>query len=289
MTNEITKIPELTDGLDTADDDQDQRVIQGMRLAFTNDYTWVDNNGEKFPPDRELLLMRHRRVLQKWGLDNKPIAGEKRFLEEGERWPDVKAMNEAAPRSEWREGQNGLQGPWQCQHLFYFLDPKTFERFTYPTDTTGGHIAVGDLKKAIKDARLIYGAKVNPVVTLSDTFMSTNWGGRQRPHFIVVRWIVMGGEPLKALPADVKALPAPPQAKPEPTQLELSPTTAQRPSLREELNDDLPDDLGPPPENKSTTKAPAARPTDRRDLKKPAAKAAARSPSRRRLNNMDAG
>jgi hypothetical protein len=197
MTSDITKAPETVDGLDTIFDDQlrSERVIQGTRLAFTNDFIWVDNNKEQFPSDRELLLMRHRRVLQKWGLDNKPIAEESRFLDEGEKWPDVEAMNEAAPQSEWREGPQGLQGPWQCQHLFYFLDPKTFQWFTYPTDTVGGHIAVGELKAAIKAAikaaRLVYGARVNPVVTLSRTFMKTKYSasGRQRPHFVVVRWV----------------------------------------------------------------------------------------------------
>jgi hypothetical protein len=290
MTNDITKTPE-TDGLDTTDDYElrRQRVIQGMRLAFTNDYIWVDNNEEEFPPDRQLLLMRHRRVLQKWGLDNKPIAEENRFLEEGEKWPDVEAMNEAAPQSEWREGPTGLQGPWQCQHLFYFLDPNTFERFTYPTNTVGGHIAVGELKAAIKDARLVYGPRVNPIVTLSDTFMKTKYSasGRQRPHFVVVRWVAMGRvEPPKALLAETKALPAPTQVQPEPTQPELQLTAVQEPSLRED-NDDIPD-LGPHSENKKT-KAPPARPTARREIKKAPAKTAARSASRKRLSNLEAG
>ena len=243
--------------------------------------------------------MRHKRVLQKWGLDNKPIAEENRFLEEGEKWPDVEAMNEAAPQSEWREGPKGLQGPWQCQHLFYFLDPNTFERFTYPTNTVGGHIAVGDLKAAIKDARLVYGARVNPIVTLSDTFMKTKYSasGRQRPHFVVVRWVAMGGvAPPKALAAETKALPAPTQATPEPTQLDLP--IMKKPSLAEEMNDEIPDygnekdsaEASTPPaaENKKA-KAPPARPTARREIKKAPAKTAARSASRKRLSNLEAG
>jgi hypothetical protein len=301
MTHDITKTPETVDGLDTTDDDQlrGQRVIQGMRLAFTNDFIWVDTNDEQFPSDRQLLLMSHRRVLQKWGLDNKPIAGETRFLEEGEKWPDVEAMNEAAPQSEWREGPNGLQGPWQCQHLFYFWDPNTFERFTYPTNTVGGHIAVGDLKAAIKDARLVYGARVNPIVTLSDTFMKTKYSasGRQRPHFVVVRWVAMGGvAPPKALAAETKALPAPTQATPEPTQLDLP--IMKKPSLAEEMNDEIPDygnekdsaEASTPPaaENKKA-KAPPARPTARREIKKAPAKTAARSASRKRLSSLEAG
>jgi hypothetical protein len=299
MSNEI-KGPETSgDGLDTIDESQGQRVIQGMRLAFTNDFIWADTNDKQFPPDRELLLMAHRRVLQKWGLDNKPIAEETRFLEEGEEWPDVEAMNEAAPQSEWREGPSGLQGPWQCQHLFYFWDPRTFERFTYPTNTVGGHRAVGELKAAIKDARSVYG-KVNPVVTLSDTFMPTRYStsGRQRPFFVVVRWIKMGsGVEPPALSAETKALPAPTQGKPEPARPELP--AIEKLSLAEEMNDDIPDfgnekdsaKASPPPaaENNKKAKASQPRPTARRELKKQSPQTSARSASRKRLSNLDAG
>ena len=52
------------------------------------------------------------------------------------------------------------------------------------------------------------GARVHAVVTLSDTFMSTRYGGRQRPHFNYVRWIKIGES------EEMAALPGPEPVKP---------------------------------------------------------------------------
>src|SRR6516165_6585134 len=191
--NEIMKVPEtVLDGFDSdADESQSRRVIQGVRVAFTNDFEWVDNNDETMLRDRELIMVDRVRVLQKW-IDQMPV--ETRFLEPNEKWPNTKAMNEVAPRSEWREGPSGEpQGPWSCQWIIYLVDPLTLDKFTYPTNTTGGHIAVGDISDRIKNMRRFRGEHVYPVITLSDTFMNTRFGGRQRPHFEVKRWIKFGG------------------------------------------------------------------------------------------------
>ena len=37
--------------------------------------------------------------------------------------------------------------------------------------------------------RRLRGQHVYPVVTLSNTFMNTKHGGRQRPHFVIKRWV----------------------------------------------------------------------------------------------------
>ena len=42
------------------------RLIQGRRLAFTNDYGWLINGDEEFPKDRELVVIDSVRVVQKW-------------------------------------------------------------------------------------------------------------------------------------------------------------------------------------------------------------------------------
>jgi hypothetical protein len=66
--------------------------------------------------------------------------------------------------------------------------------------------------------RRFRGQNVYPVVTLSDTFMPTRFGGRQRPHLEIKRWITFGdGTALSA--AEPRLLPAgtqevkPPSAK----------------------------------------------------------------------------
>jgi hypothetical protein len=79
---------------------------------------------------------------------------------------------------------------------------------------------------------------VHAVVTLGDTFMKTKWGGRQRPHFKIVRWVRLGGE------AGVEVAALPPATTP-----------VQEPSVSEDLNDALPDDLAPPKPAKASKAA----------------------------------
>jgi hypothetical protein len=280
MSDEIMKVPETAlDGFDSdADEAQNRRVIQGTRLAFTNDFEWVNNDDEPVSRDRELIMVDRVRVLQKW-IDQKPL--EPRFLEPNEKWPDVEAMNKAAPQSEWREGPNGLQGPWSCQWVIYLIDPQTLDKFTYPTNTTGGHIAIGDISDRIKNMRRFRGEHVYPVVTLSDTFMNTRFGGRQRPHFEVKRWVKLGGGG-----GEVEALPPPPTTPPQQTTANLPLHEVKEPTLAEEVDDEIPTFEN---ENAESPKAAAPPlPNPRRNLKKPPVKTSAKKPPSKR-SILDAG
>jgi hypothetical protein len=42
--------------------------------------------------------------------------------------------------------------------------------------------------------RAFRGLNTYPVVRLSNTFMKTRFGGRQRPHLEIVRWIRLGDD-----------------------------------------------------------------------------------------------
>jgi len=173
-------------------------VIQGQLVKFTNEATWITGGGEELPSTLELVAVDVSRVVQKW-LDQQPV--ETRVLEPGEKFPDLEALNAAAPKSEWREGPNGQsRGPWQTQYLVYLLDADTVGRYTYPTGTIGGGMAVRDLVDRTKWMRKFRGVNVFPVVTLGDAHMNTRFGGRQRPHFNIVRWIRFDGDG-NALPA----------------------------------------------------------------------------------------
>jgi hypothetical protein len=116
-----------------------------------------------------------------------------------------------------------MVGPWQMQHVLYLVDPQTLDKFTYPTSTTGGSIAIRELVDKVKWMRR-HRPDANAVVTLSDVHMNTRFGGRQRPHFNVVRWIGLN---------DKGALST---SKPAALMHEV-----QAPTLKEELADDLPD------------------------------------------------
>ena len=188
--NEVAKIedrgvPEFDTG-----EDGGERLIQGHRVSFTNEATWVIGDDEALPEDREFAVVRVLRVEQKWPKDGG--APETRILAPGEKFRDAKVLNEQTPREEWREGPNGPQGPWQNAYVIYMVDLNTAERFTFVTATVGGHIASHDLAERVKWMRQFRGP-CYPIVRLTDTFMSTRFGGRQRPDFDIRRWISFGG------------------------------------------------------------------------------------------------
>jgi hypothetical protein len=215
------------DGVEGTERPEGAGLIQGTLVKFTNEATWITRDDDEIASDLELICVDLQGVVQKWE-DGQPV--ETRILEPGEKFPDIVEMNEKIPRDQWVEGPDGqLRGPWQAQHILYLLDPSTMDRFTYPTGTTGGKIAIGELRDKLLWMRWTRGQNIFPVVTLSDTQMKTRFGGRQRPHFKIVKWTRLGGEGGEG--GDAEALPPP-----APT---LQPV--QEPSLSEEMNDSIDD------------------------------------------------
>jgi hypothetical protein len=109
MSNEVMKPKQTSlDGFDAFDDaveGEDERstsgrVIQGTLLKFTNEAAWITNAEEKIPDSLVLAVVDIARVVQKWK-DQSPI--ETIILAPGEKYPDVKKLNEACPQTEWTE------------------------------------------------------------------------------------------------------------------------------------------------------------------------------------------
>jgi hypothetical protein len=223
------------DGVEGRERPEGAGLIQGTLLKFTNDSTWVTRDDEEIPSDLELVACDVARVTQKW-CDGQPI--ETRILEPGEKFPDVEAMNAEIPREQWEEGPTGEpRPPWQNQCVLYLVDLATMEKYTFPSGTVGGKIAIGELRDKLVWMRRVRGLSVYAVILLRDKFMKTKFGGRQRPHFQIVRWVKLGTEGGgEELSSPVQQLAAPDSTLPE----------VQAPSLAEDLNDDLPDDLAPP-------------------------------------------
>jgi hypothetical protein len=161
------------DGTEGDDRPEGAGVIQGSLVKFTNEAMWVTRDGDELPADLELIAVDVGRVVQKWQ-DGQPV--ETIVLEPHQKFPDVEELNEKVPKKEWVEGPDGnLRGPWQAQHILYLLDPKTMDKFTFPTGTTGGRIAIRDLVDKTSWMRRLRGPNVYAVVLLSDTFMNTKW------------------------------------------------------------------------------------------------------------------
>jgi len=229
----------FNDSVEGDDRPQGGSIIQGVLVKFSAEAEWVTSSGDEMSREQELIAIDILRIVQKW-IDQKPV--ETIIVPPGEKFPDVKAMNEAAPKSEWRENLNGeLVGPWQMQYVLYLLDAHSLDKFTFPTSTIGGGIAMRLLADKVGWMRKHRSPDACAVITLDDTFFPTRYGGRQRPHFKVVRWIGFGGDD-----GGGKALPTsnPPLEGGAVEQSEAPPwNEIEEPSLREELNDDLPDDL----------------------------------------------
>ena len=251
MSNsELTKAEHL-DGFDgfsdrIEGDEGTQRgsIIQGITVKFSNEAEWLDRDEEEFPSDREVVVTDVLRIVQKWK-DQQPV--ETIILQPKQKFPDIERLNAEVPQSEWREGPDGKKhGPWQAQYIVYLLDPATMNKYTYPTGTTGGAIAVRDLVDKVRWMRRLRGPGIHPVVTLSDTFMNTKFGGRQRPHFLIKRWINLGGgEGATAVTApSVNSQLQPPDVHPAarlvPSDKTFADKTVEEPTLKEQMNDSIP-------------------------------------------------
>jgi hypothetical protein len=222
---------------------QSSRIIQGDVLKFGNDGVWSNRSAdEPFGPARELVMVEIARVSQKW-LNGTPV--ETRFIPPGEPMPDIDDLNAACSRAEWTKDLNGNpRGPWQNQTVAYLLDLENMERFTFPTGTIGGNIAIGEIADKVKMMRRYRGANVYPAVRLKSKPMKTKFGQRPRPHFELQRWITLGGDGNgPALPAPAtNAAPILPDVGTRQAASDGggSGSIVEEPTLAEEMNDDLP-------------------------------------------------
>jgi hypothetical protein len=194
----------FVDTYEGEDEAINQSMIEGTRIKFTNEGTWADAQGVALDPLLALVAVEVKRVVNKW-IDGRP-APESIVLMPGQKWPDIKKMNEVAPKSEWRIDPFTKQskGPWEAQRLLYLMELTTLDKFTYPTNTKGGIRALHELSAKIAWAQKRCGAEVRPVVRPASTWMPTEFGGRQRPHFIIQKeWVMPDGtmrELLKSAP-----------------------------------------------------------------------------------------
>jgi hypothetical protein len=251
MSNAVMKQQDQRnlDGFEGYEDEieggDDQPAVQsnlGTKLVFTLQAAWDP------PVTNDLIALDVRRVVNKWGKERDKPPLETIELKPGERWPDIAAMNNACPRSEWREGFNGeLVGPWAGQHIVIFVDPETMVRYWWPSPITtiGSARCVRDL---VDQTRLMrrFKRQINlyPVVELSHTHMPTRFRGRERPHLIVKKWIVLGPDDDKVLPApdNTPSLSGSATEKPPAAAGKVIDQlkTVEPPTRKEELEDEIP-------------------------------------------------
>ena len=255
MSNELSKQKHIElDGFESYDDSVEGHdrapSNQGPIVKFTNEARWITREGEEIPPTKELIAIDIGREVVKWDTD-KEAPPARTILKSGQPFPDIEKLNAETPQSEWIETPDGgMRGPYEAQHVVYLLDPVTMAMYRYPTGTVGGHIAVSELVEQTKWMRRIRGINVYAVLVLTNVFMKTRWGGRQRPKLRPVRWITFGegGDPPVAQPPKLVSpgieatldqfAEQSQQTSPEKPQTGMQ--TVEPPNLKEEIDDHIP-------------------------------------------------
>jgi hypothetical protein len=254
IVKQPTEVEKLQDGFDgfiedvEGDDDQPQAgsVTRGrIRVKFLNEAVYATHGGEELSPHLELIVEDILRTVVKFV--GKQLV-ETIVITPGQKFPNIKELNEKSPRSEWSTAPNGeLRGPWQIQYVGLMIDPLTMTAYYFPTSTSGGGGAMRELADKTKWMRKYRAQRVYPVITLSDTFFPTRYGGRQRPHFLIKRWITLDGEQTTLPASEQKQLEDRSKETTETTTTTKSGVvrfdklkTVAEPTLREELNDEIP-------------------------------------------------
>jgi hypothetical protein len=236
MGNEIVKksesLPDAIDGYNDAIEGGTEGQDPAEWIKFTDVFMLGENSidGEK------RVVINITRCVVKRNEDWQEL--DRRTLQEDQKFPDVDRMNEDAPRQEWFTDLNGRErGPWMAQREVTLLDMRgDMSRQVYSTTTGGGQRAVSDLAYRIKNMRRFRGARVFPEVELSHVFMPTKFGGRERPYFRIIRWLMPGTDGhLIEIPSD-PTKPLPPVAGAPQAHI----TEVSEPSLAEEAQDQVP-------------------------------------------------
>ena len=89
----------MLDGFDAYGDELDRRLLQGTQIKFTNAYTWVTRAGEEMPTNEDFIASNVKRVEAKW-TQNKNAPPETRVLLSGEKFRDMKKLNDETPRDQ---------------------------------------------------------------------------------------------------------------------------------------------------------------------------------------------
>jgi hypothetical protein len=126
---------------------------------------------------------------------------------------------------DWPVDLNGKPAhPWKLTRYLYLLDTATGEVSTFWSNTVGGRIAFDELSDQVKFARGAQPEAV-PVIALESTMMPTQYGSKKpRPYFHILGYKMRSHVGSQNLLTD--------ETK--------TPLVEVKPSLKEELNDEIP-------------------------------------------------
>jgi hypothetical protein len=169
---------------------------RGNYVKWDDQDKWRDRDG--VPLNEEYVIANLAFGLQAW-FDGRPTL----VPDNG----NIDDLNAAIPKEQWPKayGGNGTEPPYKKVVIVVFFLPRTGEVYRFVSPTAGARIAVEALQEQVEVMKLLRGANVRPIVTLGERHWKTKKYGRiLRPHFEVVAWTYVGGEPGAA-----EALPPP--------------------------------------------------------------------------------
>jgi hypothetical protein len=209
------------------------RLLKGTGVKWTDTEHWMGRDGRT--PPSPLLVIAINEILQRWKDGKAEIINEKPL-------PDPAQLNSTIPTAEWEHGNdNTPRPPWAHVVVVYFVNLATGEFFTYAAATSGGHIAYDAFKEAVITMRALRGARVMPIVNLSERPMKTKFGMKRRPHFEIIAWKTPGDHskavPVKPMPPQISGpVTAPVETPPAPASAASSVTEPRQAEPKTPVN-----------------------------------------------------
>lgn len=125
MSNQVMKLEDI-DGFDyeseydDGDADSGGGILSGTTRIKYGPPWMAAVSKEPMAASLELMAAKVERVIIRFHGTDVP---ETRVLEPGEKFPNMKALNDSVPRTEWATDFNGNpKGPWEAQHVLFLLN-----------------------------------------------------------------------------------------------------------------------------------------------------------------------
>jgi hypothetical protein len=178
----VTAVMPNDGGWNAPPDEESNRQIVGELLRW--DKEWLCGK-QKTPIEdgTRFLAVGMRSVWKRW--ENGVIVETK--LEIDGHYPKRGQLGHD-DETQWPLYNSEPSDPWKNAREVVLMDPRTFEQFTFVTDSVGGRSAVDDLKTAVQMAQRV-SAGVVPVVELSHKPMPTRYNRLgTKPYFHIAGW-----------------------------------------------------------------------------------------------------
>jgi len=235
-------------------------ILPGSVIAKCVDGRWSDRDGLPLP--NELLATGTSRGLQCF--KNGELLGEE-VEQPGKPLPNPDVLNAQIPQEEWGIDQysGNPQPPWRVTWAAYLVDPVSATRYTFLNSTWGAQLAVEGLEGRMEIVIGLRGPNIRAKVKLDSKPLPKTKRNitKQRPEFTVLDWVDLtgpseillqhgyGGRQLWQLAPATQAKQIehkPASAPATPKKQKKIGKSVKPPTVSEEINDSLPEDLAPP-------------------------------------------